>query len=268
MKDIRFILNKINDFCKVKEDMSKCNKKDVYSNRLNYIISLVKELGIDYFVDDFYNDIENDDNTVDYINNLVLEGKNEKIIVAHYDIQNVNSDNANDNSASVINAITLKYLYPEITVVLTDGEEFPFQGEGARIFGYEISRGRWEKNKNSLKNIKWILNLELTGIGRNVCVSEYKNRKLDGSDHLCEIIKNNFNGKIIDMPKNDATVLTKRYVDIECVCTYPMINEEMNLEHFKNCHKEIDSLESISIDDMEYFVKNFLYPLCTDTYKI
>ena len=137
MKDIRFILNKITEFCKVKEDFNRCNKKDIYSNRLTYIINLVKELGIPYFVDNYYNEIENDDDTIDYINNLVLEGKNEKIIVAHYDIQNTDSDNANDNSASVINAIALKYLYPDVTVVLTDGEENPFRGEGARIFGYQ-----------------------------------------------------------------------------------------------------------------------------------
>jgi hypothetical protein len=267
MKDIKFILNKITEFCKVKEDFERCNKKDIYSNRLTYIINLVKELNIPYFVDDCYNEIENGDDT-QYVNNLVLEGKNEKIIVAHYDIQNENCDNANDNSASVINAIALKYLYPDITVVLTDGEEAPFRGEGAAILGYQISRGKWDVSKNSLKEIKWILNLELTGLGRNICVSSYRNRKPENGDYLCDIIVNNFKGKIIDMPKNDATILSKRWRDIECVCTYPMINEGMSLKHFENCHKDIDNLSSISIDDMEYFVNNFLYPLCTENFNI
>ena len=268
MKDIRFILNKITEFCKVKEDFNRCNKKDIYSNRLTYIINLVKELGIPYFVDNYYNEIENDDDTIDYINNLVLEGKNEKIIVAHYDIQNTDSDNANDNSASVINAIALKYLYPDVTVVLTDGEENPFRGEGARIFGYQISRGMWNINKNTLRNIKWVLNLELTGLGRNICVSSFRNINHGKDYYLCDIIVNNFKGVIIDMPRNDANVLLKRNVDIECVCTYPIVNEKMSLEHFKNCHKDIDSLDSISIDDMEYFVNNFLYTLCNENFNI
>jgi hypothetical protein len=33
-------------------------------------------------------------------------------------------DNANDNSASVINAIMIKKLLPSINVILLDGEEF------------------------------------------------------------------------------------------------------------------------------------------------
>lgn len=262
MKDIKFILNKINEFCKVKEDLNVCNKKDIYSNRLNYLIGLLTELNIPYFID-----TEDLEQNCIYTHNLILEGKNEKIIVAHYDIQNIDSDNANDNSASVINAISLKYLYPEVTVVLTDCEESPFMGEGARLFGYKIGHGKWS-NGHTLRNIKWILNLELTGIGRNICVSEYRKRKPENGDYLCDIIQKNFNGKIIEMPKSDATILLKRFKDIECVCTYPMINEEMNLEHFKNCHKEVDSLDTISIDDMEHFVKNFLYPLCTESFKV
>jgi hypothetical protein len=43
------------------------------------------------------------------------------MVVAHHDVNN-KIDNANDNSASVINAIMIKKLLPSINVILLDGE--------------------------------------------------------------------------------------------------------------------------------------------------
>jgi hypothetical protein len=42
------------------------------------------------------------------------------MVVAHHDVNKI--DNANDNSASVINAIMIKKLLPSINVILLDGE--------------------------------------------------------------------------------------------------------------------------------------------------
>ena len=55
--------------------------------------------------------------------NIMLMGSSDKFVVAHHDIVNPASDNANDNSCSVINALTIKKLRPEINVVILDGEE-------------------------------------------------------------------------------------------------------------------------------------------------
>jgi hypothetical protein len=40
------------------------------------------------------------------------------MVVAHHDVNNHRIDNANDNSASVINAIMIKKLLPSINVIL------------------------------------------------------------------------------------------------------------------------------------------------------
>lgn len=55
--------------------------------------------------------------------NIVMRGTSNRMVVAHHDIVNPDIDNANDNSASVINAIMIKKLMPEMNVVLLDGEE-------------------------------------------------------------------------------------------------------------------------------------------------
>ena len=122
MKNIKHILNKIEEFTKVKETINTIGQIDIYSNRLNWLISLVEELDIDYFIDT-YGSEENE-----IVRNLCLTGTSDKMVIAHHDIRNLNSDNANDNSASVLNAISLKMLNPHVNVVLTDCEETGCEG--------------------------------------------------------------------------------------------------------------------------------------------
>ena len=78
------------------------------------------------------------------------------MVVAHHDIANPSIDNANDNSASCINAIALKLLVPELNVVLLDGEEHG--GIGSQRLSEKINSG-------DFGSIEWVLNLELTGKG-------------------------------------------------------------------------------------------------------
>lgn len=231
------ILNKIYDFCKVKEESFRTNTEE-YSNRLNYLISLVSEFGINYHVDTWdYEDV--------YFHNLVLEGDSDKVVIAHYDIVNVNSDNANDNSASVINAIALKTIAPDVNIILTDGEEF-FDGEGAKRIALLKSSGY-----GFYKNIRWILNLELTGYGDKICVSDYQSnlqsklyQKLNESSNIIEKW----------MPRNDTSVLIPRGIDSVCVTLCPSINGEATFEHWYNCHSTKDSIDKMNIDDMYNFV--------------
>ena len=108
---------KIYDFCKVR------NLGSIYKNglaetpRVKFLIELMNSLGLSPELHRF--SVSN----IVLGFNIVLRGSSNKIITAHHDIVNPNIDNANDNSASVINAIATKLLKPEITVVLLDGEE-------------------------------------------------------------------------------------------------------------------------------------------------
>jgi len=100
--NIQVMYNKIYEFCKVR------NIGNIYKNdpkngtpRVNFIIDLLKSENIEHYLDIFpINE------TSGY--NIILKGTSNRIVVAHHEINNPNIDNANDNSASVINAIMIK----------------------------------------------------------------------------------------------------------------------------------------------------------------
>ena len=134
------ILESIEDFCKAR------NKGPVSRNgfektpRVNFIISLLEENKIPYEVDEFR--IERFDCKGF---NIILRGTSKRMVIAHHDIVNPNSDNANDNSASVINAIYLKSISPETNVVITEGEEMGFIG--AKRLGEQILEGKFRTHR-------------------------------------------------------------------------------------------------------------------------
>lgn len=137
--------SKIYDFCKVRnEGPIRHNDPEIPTNRVIFLIKLLKSEGIDYELDIFpYRE------TSAY--NLILKGSSSKMVVAHHDIVNPDIDNANDNSASIINAIMIKKLMPEINVVLLDGEEMG--GVGSQRVSEQIKSGQFG-------SIDWVLNLE------------------------------------------------------------------------------------------------------------
>lgn len=193
------------------------------------------------FDDDYYTSDE-----LGYFHNMVLKGNSGKYITAHYDVRNLESDNANDNSCSVINALVAKVLYPDLNVIMLDGEELGFIGTHyQKLYMWKVDYGK----------VDYILNLELTGIGaKNICISDY-------GGCLQDKIKENFNPIIMKLPLNDARYFWKAGHDSVCLSTYPIIDGIPKFEHFKRIHKIEDSLDSISISDMKAFVFDVLLPL-------
>ena len=100
---------KIYDFCKVKNSGSIYKNGLEQTNRVKWIINLLKSNNIDYIIDEF--NLSKDTKCW----NIILPGDSKMSVCAHHDIVNPNSDNANDNSASVINAIMTHVLNPSIT---------------------------------------------------------------------------------------------------------------------------------------------------------
>ena len=88
--------------------------------------------------------------------NIVLRGTSDKMLIAHHDIVNPISDNVNDDSASIINCLSIKKMRPDVNVVITDCEEYGKYG--AYHLAEKINAGEDGK-------IAWVLNLELTGKG-------------------------------------------------------------------------------------------------------
>jgi hypothetical protein len=236
---------KIFEFCKVR------NFGNVYKNnhnptpRVDFILKLLKSEGIDFELDRFKSSGIN-------CYNIILRGNSDKMVVAHHDVNNHLIDNANDNSASVINAIQLKKLYPDINVAILDGEEFG---------GFGSTRLSQMINSNKFGYIKWVLNLELTGRGgKNFFIGDYRGPLFDH-------IVSKFNPPVFKTPFNDSVVFRKNGIDSLVINPLPISIIKTDLKYgenyldpsiLNNCHTDRDSIQSISISDMKEFVEEVL----------
>jgi hypothetical protein len=237
--------SKIYDFCKVR------NLGGVYSNgdkptpRVEFLMNLLESEGIDYELDTY----QSRGNTC---YNLILKGDSDRMVVAHHDIVNPNIDNANDNSASVINAIMIKKLMPHINVVLLDGEECG--GLGSQRVSDQINEGYFG-------TIDWVLNLELTGKGgKYFFIGNYPGKL---SDH----IKSIFDCPITNTPYNDSVTFRKNGIDSVVINPIPPLNEGktssvkwnddiyLDFSMLYNCHSSKDTIDTIDINDMKEFVE-------------
>ena len=237
--------SKMSEFCKVK------NKGIAYENgleetpRVKWLVKLLKSNNIEFIIDKWGS------NTNKFYN-IILPGTSGKFITAHHDIVNPKSDNANDNSASVINAIMTKINSPSTTVILLDGEEIG--GRGSQRASEKINSGEYG-------NCNWVLNFELTGKGgSNFFIGNYDN---DLSNH----IKNIFNCPTFQTPFNDSTVFNRNGIVSTVINPLPILKESgssklvhngFNLDSsiLWNCHSHRDSLETIDINDMKEFVED------------
>ena len=216
--------------------------------RVNYIISILEKNKIDYEVDEFETFFGE---SLGF--NIILRGDSKRMVIAHHDIVNPKSENANDNSASVINAIYLKSICPEINVVLTDGEEYGFLG--SKRLGDQIMDGGFGE-------IEWVLNLELTGIGgTNFFIGDYPGK-------LSEKIKKEFNPPSMRTPGNDCIPLISMGIDTTVINPLPLKDSEKGILENENgildesilnrCHSIEDGLDKISLEDMRSFVEEIL----------
>lgn len=182
--------------------------------------------------------------------NIVIKGKSDKFVVAHHDIVNPLSDNANDNSASVINALMIKKNRPEVNVVILDGEELG--GLGAKRLSERIKNGEFK--------CKWILNLELTGIGgKNFFVG-------DMGTNLTTWIANRFECPIVKVPFNDSVIFTRFGIDSTVINPLPICEKETRIvtkdgdyldqSVLFRCHKMEDSVDKIKVIEMKEFVED------------
>jgi len=180
--------------------------------------------------------------------NIMLMGSSDKFVVAHHDIVNPDSDNANDNSCSVINALAIKSLRPDINVVILDGEELG--GIGSTRLSDRIKSGEFP--------CKWILNLELTGSGgKNFFVGSM-------GTPLTDAIAEMFQCPIVKVPFNDSVIFKKYGIDSTVINPLPITNKQtpivdkdgnyLDMGLLYNCHSMKDSLDTISTRDMEEFV--------------
>jgi len=250
--------SKINEFCKVRNSGNCFYNTLAPTERVLFIIDLLKSENIPYELDIF--DSRNPNSK--YFN-IYLIGSSDKFVVAHHDVMNPTTDNANDNSASIINAIMLKKLMPEINVGLLDGEELG--GFGSQQLSDHINDGKFG-------TIKWVLNLELTGCGgENFFIGNYPGPLMDH-------IKTMFNCPVLQTPFNDSIIFRSNNIDSVVINPAPILREaspgdllDKNLLIYNGnvlstkmlyyCHTKNDTLSTINIQDMKDFVEKVAMPI-------
>ena len=237
--------NKIYDFCKVRNFGTVYSNGDKPTPRVKFLMQLLESEGINYELDTY----QSRGNTCF---NLILKGNSDRMVVAHHDIVNPNIDNANDNSASVINAIMIKKLMPNINVVLLDGEECG--GLGSQRVSEQINEGYFN-------TIDWVLNLELTGKGgKYFFIGNYPGK-------LSNHIKSIFDCPITNTPYNDSVTFRKNGIDSVVINPIPPLNEGkssvkwdndtyLDFSMLYNCHSSRDTIDTIDINDMKEFTED------------
>lgn len=237
------IYDRIKGLCAARNlGTSRHNGKERVTARVKWICDLLDELSLEWSMDR----IVWGDN---YLYNIILHSEVKegvKVISAHHDIVLANSDNANDNSASVICAIALKLQRPETMVVLLDGEEVG--GVGSTSFADELTSARFGQ-------VSWVLNLELSGRGGK----EFLLGEQGSNGPLGKRIQETLRPDIITVPFNDSVRFREAGLDSCCVNPLPRLSSgELDRSGWFLCHTIGDSLDEISVEDMEEWVEEVL----------
>jgi hypothetical protein len=228
------IYNEIYNLCKIRD----FNKKQ-YSNRAKFIVSLLDKHNIEYKIIRTLSEKFNK-----YFYNIFCFGSSNKFLSAHYDVANIHVDNANDNSASVINAISYKLKNPSINLIILDGEEPPFMGMGSKYASLYL--------KKYNISVKWILNLELTGVGEYFFIDKY-------DTNLAKGILNNFsNAFSVSTPFNDAYIFRQYGIESNVITTINLEDDKPDMKILYHSHSIEDSIDKISTNDMKNFVDNVI----------
>jgi len=219
------------------------NEIGVLTPRVQWICELLKSKGLEYSVESFPVPRDGDGY------NIILTGDSNKWVTCHHDIVNKNSDNANDNSASIINAIALKLLKPEINIAILDGEEFG--GLGSGYLSYQMKQGHYGV-------VDWILNLELTGIGGKNFLICNSNLEMP----LSQRVRSMFDCDIVRVPFNDSVIFRENGFDSIVINPLPRKEDgQLDMSVLFRCHSMTDSVDKISIEDMKVFTEEVLVPL-------
>ncbi len=179
--------------------------------------------------------------------------KNKKtvVFVAHYDIQNPDSDNVLDNTASVANAIAIgkKTAYLElpvnVVVALTDAEELvSFTSSGSKRLADKINAGKFGE-------VIEAINFELTAYGNTKWAS--------GTSRLAQ----NKEFKVVHTPYNDATVLARNGIPATCIGVFTKedadeVDQRGYCKNWMYCHSPDDKFELANKDDMDAFATWFV----------
>jgi len=254
-----------------------CQVKNVYpsyagqvsplTNRAIFIIDKLNSLNIKYTLDIF---TERATDVVDYFNpkliNIIVEFNSHlteepaTMFCAHHDVVNVNSDNAQDNSASVCNLLFLckeikaiENFNKRVIVIFTDREEYG--GVGAKRMSDKINDGIYN-------TVGKIYNLELTGLGDLLWI-DTNNFKANKTNTAFDFLKENMAERElleVSTPFSDAVIFRREGLDAVCIGILP--EEDRNSKStWRLCHSTGDTFEKTNEQNMVSFVQEVLLKL-------
>lgn len=230
------------------------NDSPKLSERAVFIINQLTKIGFPFSVElfsvegvYFYNIV---------VNLIKKDTSNTIILTAHHDVLNINSDNINDNTASIVNLLVFMqkiWKNPEgitnnIMVAFPDCEEYG--GVGAQILSQQINNGKYG-------NVKYVLNLELTAHGKNIWLERTYNGTTNSlSDKLVKFLgKDNY--KTSPIPFADSTIFQRYSIDSITIGTLPL-NADGSYDYsvWSICHRDDDN--KYNLEDMQKFT-DFLF---------
>lgn len=265
------IINKTgNDFlkemCSFEADFNALHtpRHNPITNRVEYIMHQLNALNVPFTTDifDAY-DVRKTDGKFNYINiNVFFKGANEGdtvVFLAHHDVHRMDSENAQDNTASVCNLLDLasqlknKELKHNVLICFTDAEEIvdPMRCGAAKL-ALDINAGKYG-------NVLYAVNLELTGLGKNLWVTSYGNNPLM---RKCMDLNATFKGT----PYSDTySLFLNGIINTVCIGILPDYDIDQQDGHkvrtWGLCHHTEDTFEKCSKEDMSDFVENVLMNL-------
>jgi hypothetical protein len=257
----------LRELCRIRPDGTwRDNPSDSPPRRVQWILETCRNLGFETTVDRW---------TVAEkpLYNVHVHGKGPLMMIAHHDINNPKSENANDNSASIVNALLLKTLRPSVPLTFTDGEEFG--GFGAKRLGHHILA----KTTPGAPYVRAVLNLELTGRGgKYFFLGE---SPMEESSDLSCFIQDIFDCPTFPVPFNDAVILGSMGIDTVVINPLPplterekswevgysdsfpieYLGESLNKRVLHLCHSMEDTVSKCSNEDMREFISVVLDPI-------
>ena len=257
-----------------------------YPPRVDKIIDLLQKYDIDYVVDSF-------DEMGKWYHNIMLPGSSKQLFTAHHDVFGM-GDSANDNSCSIFNLIALKMICPEAYIVFTDAEEIgPYAMYGAHRVAdiwHESKKGNPVSVQNQSidwKDMKWIVNLELTGSGgKRFFYGSYAKYRNGMASPLAQQIHHIFDDEYpvqeVDVPLSDSKIFVDRGIDSLVLNPLPPLLPKgkhryswpldpvraadgtmLDFSIVSLCNSPRDRLDLpyISTEDMQEFVEEVLLPI-------
>lgn len=270
----------LRELCAFQADFSARNpQKHPITNRVSYITHVLNKLEVKYSLEYFnakgYNvpfDLNKPEEIINYVNivakfsapELVNDNHSSIIFLAHHDIANPNSENCNDNTASVANLLHLcsklkdieHTLLHDVYVVFTDAEEIVNPNRcGSGYLAKQIHEGKFG-------DLLYAVNLELTAYGDIVWVDARSWNVSPESKILNKLLNEFPDILLVSTPYNDAGVLRNFEVDSLCLGTLPKDEVEGSkwgmYPTWSLCHSVHDVFENANEQDMANFVEKLL----------